>query len=939
MKAWLVIIIISIVTWWNKKPRWSWDESKWLSEHGLGRYEELLRQHGVGGLLDFADERRLKAIPSEHRGPLLEASRQLFDQLVLNFWLVRERQDDQADWLRSHGVTSLDQLSSRAEVADQLLAGLAEAAARLPSGQAEMAELKQQLLEEMRTSRHVVTPTEPRPLAWWRNLLSGLVALSTILLSDLVYRWWRDGADGRAITEPLRHTLTALLQLTLRCHVRLLWEDRRRVGGVVSLEIKVERVDGRPYDLRSDPAALRVQVHVRGAPVACALEWRAADEVRCSFPARAAGTYWISVMLAGRHVAGSPYRRHFLAERPDADRSLLLSHSSTAVMTQGQPHSMSVELRDAFNNPCEPDDWEQLRPLLTVSVEELDTGLPVVAYEHLEPELGGRRVGLRLVLSRQGCFKGTVAWDGRPVRGGCFHVVVLSAYHMTSVKKNVSTRSVSFSARLTSVDGVPLNKPKDVWCYVSPKQLTIRETVFFFIPRKLYTFRLCPSTRLTPTNERNTACLPSVTVSDGCQPVVELTLSQRDQLAATFTLFLLRNVGGSETFSDRRRFFYRELELTAAGRSRRPLALHVRRAALLESSLDALRGASTGDWTRPFEVRFDSEEALDYGGVRREWFELVCEALFERRGGLFAPLADSGNGSQALVHPRPAARRPQHVRLRHFEFAGRVAGKCLLESAQGGASRQLVRASFTRSFLAQLIGLRVSYKHFEQDDPELYRTKVTLIETCPADELAELELTFTDEEFGERGQLLQTVELRSGGARTPVTAENRLEYLQCLAQYRLANRCKPEVDAFLRGLNDLVPDNLLGIFDENELELLMCGSSEFSVAELRRHHTVTDHNAAFEKVLGWFWTALENFSAEEGSRLLQFTTGCARLPAGGFAELMPKFQISSYPEFGALPVAHTCFNQLCLPDHVSYQEFERALLLAIREGNVGFGLL
>ena len=65
----------------------------------------------------------------------------------------------------------------------------------------------------------------------------------------------------------------------------------------------------------------------------------------------------------------------------------------------------------------------------------------------------------------------------------------------------------------------------------------------------------------------------------------------------------------------------------------------------------------------------------------------------------------------------------------------------------------------------------------------------------------------------------QTVELRSGGGRTAVTTENRQEYLQSLAQYRLATRCRAEVDAFLRGLNDLVPDNLLGIFDENELEV------------------------------------------------------------------------------------------------------------------------
>ena len=57
---------------------------------------------------------------------------------------------------------------------------------------------------------------------------------------------------------------------------------------------------------------------------------------------------------------------------------------------------------------------------------QLDTELPVVTYEQLEPELGGRRVSLRLVLSRQGCFRGTVTWDGRPVRGGRFHLVVLS---------------------------------------------------------------------------------------------------------------------------------------------------------------------------------------------------------------------------------------------------------------------------------------------------------------------------------------------------------------------------------------------------------------------------------------------------------------------------------------------------------------------------------
>lgn len=45
-----------------------------------------------------------------------------------------------------------------------------------------------------------------------------------------------------------------------------------------------------------------------------------------------------------------------------------------------------------------------------------------------------------------------------------------------------------------------------------------------------------------------------------------------------------------------------------------------------------------------------------------------------------------------------------------YEFAGRIVGKCLYESALGGAYKQLVRARFTRSFLAQIIGLRMNYK-------------------------------------------------------------------------------------------------------------------------------------------------------------------------------------------------------------------------------------
>lgn len=155
----------------------------------------------------------------------------------------------------------------------------------------------------------------------------------------------------------------------------------------------------------------------------------------------------------------------------------------------------------------------------------------------------------------------------------------------------------------------------------------------------------------------------------------------------------------------------------------------------------------------------------------------------------------------------------------------------------------------------------------------------------------------------------------------------------------MVSSCREEVEAFLKGLNLLIPDNLLSIFDENELELLMCGTGKYSVSDFKAHAVIDGTSYSFFKVLDWFWTVVDSFTEEQMARLLQFTTGCSQLPAGGFADLNPKFQISFSPTYNTLPTAHTCFNQLCLPDYDSMESLHRSILIAINEGFQGFGLV
>lgn len=143
----------------------------------------------------------------------------------------------------------------------------------------------------------------------------------------------------------------------------------------------------------------------------------------------------------------------------------------------------------------------------------------------------------------------------------------------------------------------------------------------------------------------------------------------------------------------------------------------------------------------------------------------------------------------------------------------------------GSSYRQLVRARFTRSFLAQLIGLRVHYKHFEQDDPDLYLQKIKYILDTDLDRNENLEIYFVEEVYDTMGQLVKTIDLIPNGSKVRVRNINKNQYLDALATHRLSNNVKEEIDSFLKGLNFIIPDNLLSIFDENELEVSLAVTS------------------------------------------------------------------------------------------------------------------
>lgn len=72
---------------------------------------------------------------------------------------------------------------------------------------------------------------------------------------------------------------------------------------------------------------------------------------------------------------------------------------------------------------------------------------------------------------------------------------------------------------------------------------------------------------------------------------------------------------------------------------------------------------------------------------------------------------------------------------------------------------------------------------------------------------------------------MKIVPLKEGGETLPVTLENRREFVQLAAQYRLYSSIKDQIENLLSGFYDIIPKDLVSIVSRGRtpsyLELLL----------------------------------------------------------------------------------------------------------------------
>ncbi|PWY97203.1 putative ubiquitin-protein ligase [Testicularia cyperi] len=351
--------------------------------------------------------------------------------------------------------------------------------------------------------------------------------------------------------------------------------------------------------------------------------------------------------------------------------------------------------------------------------------------------------------------------------------------------------------------------------------------------------------------------------------------------------------------------------------------IKVRRTHIFEDSYAEIMRQQPNDLKKRLMIKFDGEDGLDYGGLSREFFFLLSHEMFNPFYCLFEYSAHDNYTLQINPH---SGINPEH--LNYFKFIGRVLGLAIFH-------RRFLDAYFIVSFYKMILKKKITLSDLESVDADYHRSLQWMLDNS-IEGIVEETFTAVEDKFGE----MVTVELKKGGEEIEVTDENKKEYVELMTEWRISTRVQEQFKAFISGFTELIPQDLINVFDERELELLIGGMSEIDVDDWKKF---TDYRGFTEQdqVVQWFWQCVRAWPTEKKSRLLQFATGTSRIPVNGFKDLQGsdgprRFTIEKSGDVNQLPKSHTCFNRIDLPPYPSFETLESKLALAIEEG-MGFG--
>uniref|UniRef100_A0A3Q1IKG4 HECT domain-containing protein n=1 Tax=Anabas testudineus TaxID=64144 RepID=A0A3Q1IKG4_ANATE len=348
------------------------------------------------------------------------------------------------------------------------------------------------------------------------------------------------------------------------------------------------------------------------------------------------------------------------------------------------------------------------------------------------------------------------------------------------------------------------------------------------------------------------------------------------------------------------------------------LILIVRRENIVGDTMEVLRKSKNVDYKKPLKVIFVGEEAVDAGGVRKEFFLLIMKELLDPKYGMFRYYEES-----RLIWF--SNKTFEDIDL--FNLIGVICGLAIYNLT-------IVELNFPVALYKKLLKRKPTLDDLKELMPDVGRSLQQLLDYTE-DDLEEtfcLNFTITEENYG----ATEVLELVPNGEYINVTKSNRQEFVNAYVDYVFNTSVAPLFECFYAGFHKVCGGKVLELFQPNELQAMVIGNTNYDWTELEKSTEYKGEYWNDHPTIRLFWKVFHELPLEKKKQFLLFLTGSDRIPILGMKSLKLVIQPTGGGEH-YLPVAHTCFNLLDLPKYTSKETLREKLLHAI-DHNQGFNL-
>lgn len=350
------------------------------------------------------------------------------------------------------------------------------------------------------------------------------------------------------------------------------------------------------------------------------------------------------------------------------------------------------------------------------------------------------------------------------------------------------------------------------------------------------------------------------------------------------------------------------------------LVLYVGRENIVNDTLNQLADQSAADLKKPLKVQFHGEDAVDAGGVRKEFFLLLLKEILDPKYGMFTEYPES----RCIWFNTQSFEEDAML----YYLIGIVCGLAIYNFT-------IIALPFPLALYKKLLKQQTKLSDLRGLSPTLAKSLQDLLDYEGDDFESVFCLAFevTVEHYGS----MRNHELKEGGSKVNVTKENRQEYVNLYVDFILNTSVQRCFAAFAEGFYKVCTSKVLDLFHAQELMILVVGSENYDWNELEKTAEYKNEYHRNHPTIRMFWRVFHRLDYEEKKKFLLFLTGSDRIPIMGMSQIKLVFQPMKVGD-DYLPVAHTCFNLLDLPMYSSEEVMEEKLRLAI-QNTQGFGLV